>query len=171
MVSPIPKRHLAAVTFSLKAAVGAALAALVNQWLAVPGGPWVAAVSAVMVTQPDLDASWKASLLRVAANLAGAFVGALLLEVTGQPIVAMTVGVMITGLICYALKQDDALRPAFVAVILVTLFGGASGWHNLANRVLDVVVGCTCALVIGFLFHQFSAGIKPLEPSQRRPDE
>ena len=171
MVPPVQKRHLAAVVFSLKAAVGAALAALVNQWLAVPGGPWVAAVSAVMVTQPDLDASLKASLLRVAANLAGAFGGALLLEVIGQPIVAMAVGVMITGLVCYLLNQDDALRPAFVAVIVVTLFGGESGWHNLANRVLGVLVGCACALIIGFLFHKLSSRLKQFAQAQKKPEE
>jgi hypothetical protein len=35
MVPPSQKRHLATVVFSLKAAVGAALAAVVNQWLAL----------------------------------------------------------------------------------------------------------------------------------------
>src|SRR5271168_4108289 len=103
MFLPAQKRHLAAVIFSLKAAVSAVAAALVYQGLALPGGPWVAAVSAVLVTQPDLDGSLKASLLRVAANLSGAFGGAVLLELIGQPIIAMAVGVMITGLVCYAL--------------------------------------------------------------------
>lgn len=144
---------------------------MVNQWFAVPGGPWVAAVSAVLVTQADLDASWKASLLRVAANLAGAFGGAVLLEIIDQPIVAMALGVLITGLACYVLKQDDALRPSFVAVIIVTLFGGESGWHNLTNRVLGVVVGCACALIIGFLFDKLGAGFKQLEQVQKKPDE
>jgi uncharacterized membrane protein YgaE (UPF0421/DUF939 family) len=167
----LQKRHLAAVVFSLKATAGAALAALVNDWLGLPGGPWVAAVSAVMVTQPDLDASLKASLLRVAANLAGAFVGAVLLEVIGRPIIAMAAGVMITGLVCHLLKQDDALRPAFVAVIIVTLFGGESGWHNLANRVLGVLVGCACALIIGFLFDKLGAGFKQFEQAPKKTDE
>ncbi len=164
----LQKGHLAAVVFSLKATAGAALAALVNDWLGLPGGPWVAAVSAVMVTQPDLDASLKASLLRVAANLAGAFVGAVLLEVIGRPIIAMAAGVMITGLVCHLLKQDDALRPAFVAVIIVTLFGGESGWHNLANRVLGVLVGCACALIIGFLFDKLGAGFKQFEQAPKK---
>ena len=171
MFPPIHKRHLAAVIFSLKAAIGAVVAALVYQWLALPGGPWVAAVSAVLVTQPDLDGSLKASLLRVAANLAGAFGGAVLLEIIGQPIVAMAVGVMLTGLVCYLLEQDDALRPSFVAVIIVTLFGGASGWHNSANRVIGVVVGFACALIVGFWFHKLSAGLKHSEQGQKKLDE
>jgi len=171
MISPLPKRHVSAVIFSLKATVGAVTAALVYQRLGFPGGPWVAAVSAVLVTQPDLDASLKASLLRVVANLAGAFGGAVLLMIIGQPIIAMAVGVMITGLVCYLLKQDDALRPSFVAVIIVTLFGGSNEWHNSVNRVAGVVLGCGCALGVGFLFHLLTARLNLSGRDLKKPDE
>jgi hypothetical protein len=60
------------------------------------------------------------------------------------------------------------LRPAFVAVIVVTLLGGASGWQNLANRVLGVVVGCACALTIGILFHKLSARFKQFDQAQQK---
>ena len=117
---------------------------------------WVAAVSAVLVTQPDLHASFTASLMRVVANLAGAFGGAALLAVTRQPVAAMAIGVLLTGLICYLLEQDDALRPAFVAVILVTLIGERNEWHNSVDRVIAVLIGCGCALIVGFLFDKIS---------------
>jgi uncharacterized membrane protein YgaE (UPF0421/DUF939 family) len=122
----------------------------------LPGAPWVAAVSAVLVTQPSLHSSFKASLMRVIANLAGAFGGAALSIGIGQPLVAMAVGVMVTGLVCYLLNQDDALRPAFVAVILVTLAGENDKWHSSLDRVAAVIVGCLCALAIGFLFDKLS---------------
>jgi len=150
-------RHFEAVIFSAKAAVATVIAAVSYKFIALPGAPWVAAVSAVLVTQPDLHSSFKASLLRVVANLAGAFGGAALLAVTGQPIVAMAIGVMLTGLICYLLKQDDALRPAFVAVIIVTLIGGGNEWHSSRDRVAAVIIGCVCALAVGFLFDKLSA--------------
>ena len=149
-------RHFEAVVFSTKAAVATVAAVLCYDFIKLPGAPWVAAVSAVLVTQPDLHASFKASLLRVAANLAGAFGGAALLALTGQPLVAMAIGVMLTGLICYLLKQDDALRPAFVAVIIVTLIGEHDKWHSSLDRVLAVIVGCACALIVGFLFDKIS---------------
>jgi hypothetical protein len=63
---------------------------------------------------------------------------------------------MVTGLVCYLLKQDDALRPAFVAVIIVTLFGENSKWQNSLDRVIAVVIGCICALAVGFLFDKIS---------------
>jgi uncharacterized membrane protein YgaE (UPF0421/DUF939 family) len=156
----MPSRHFEAIIFSAKAAVATVIAAGSYHFFALPGAPWVAAVSAVLVTQPDLHASFKASLMRVIANLAGAFGGAALLAATGQPILAMAIGVMLTGLICYLLKQDDALRPAFVAVIIVTLIGGGNEWHSSRDRVAAVIIGCACALAVGFLFDKLSGGSK-----------
>ena len=153
-------RHSEAIIFSVKAAVGTVVAALGYKFFHLPGAPWVAAVSAVLVTQPDLHSSWKASFMRVAANLAGAFGGAVLLVATRQPIVAMAIGVMITGLVCYFWNQDDAQRPAFVAVIIVTLFNGNSEWHNSFSRIFGVIIGCICALAVGFLFDKFTGTFK-----------
>ena len=98
--------------------------------------------------------------MRVIANLAGAFGGAVLLVIIGQPIAAMAIGVLLTGLVCYLLKQDDAVRPAFVAVVLVTLTGETARWQTSRDRVVAVVVGCVCALVVGFLFDKLADGLK-----------
>ncbi|HEX3889234.1 MAG TPA: FUSC family protein [Verrucomicrobiae bacterium] len=145
-------RHFEAIIFSAKATVAAVAGALCYKFFDLPGTPWVAAVSAVLVTQPDLHTSFQTSFMRVIANLAGAFGGAVLLIAIGQPIVAMAIGVLLTGLLCYLLKQDDALRPAFVAVIIVTLTGENGKWHSSIDRVIAVIIGCVCALAVGFLF-------------------
>lgn len=149
-------RHFEAIIFSAKAAIAAVIAALLCEFFDLPGAPWVASVSAVLVTQPNLHSSFQASFMRVIANLAGAFGGAALLVAIGHPIAAMAIGIMLTGLMCYLLKQDDALRPAFVAVIIVTLIGENSKWQNSLDRVVAVIVGCICALVVGFLFDKIS---------------
>jgi uncharacterized membrane protein YgaE (UPF0421/DUF939 family) len=153
-------RHFEAIIFSAKAAASAVVAALCYKLFDLPGASWVAAVSAVLVTQPNLHSSLQASFMRVVANVAGAFGGAALNILIGQPIVAMAIGVMVTGLICYFLKQDDAQRPAFVAVVIVTLIGNSSKWNSSLDRVAAVIVGCLCALVVGFLFDKFSGGFK-----------
>jgi uncharacterized membrane protein YgaE (UPF0421/DUF939 family) len=145
-------RHFEAIIFSAKAAVATVVAVVSYEFINLPGMPWVAAVSAVLVTQPNLHSSFQGSLMRVIANLAGAFGGALLLVAIGQPAVAMALGVMITGLLCYILKQDYVLRPAFVAVVIVTLIGEHNKWHSSLDRVLAVVIGCLCVLAVGFLF-------------------
>jgi uncharacterized membrane protein YgaE (UPF0421/DUF939 family) len=153
-------RHFEAIIFSAKAATATVVAVLCYDWSRLPGTAWVAAVSAVVVTQPSLHSSFKASLMRVIANLAGAFGGAALSLCLGQPLVAVAVGVMVTGLLCYLLQQDDALRPAFVAVILVTLAGENDKWHSSLSRVAGVVTGCLCALIVGYLFDKLSAVAK-----------
>ena len=61
------QRHFEAVTFSAKAAISALLGVIGYQQLQLPGSVWVVAVSAVIVTQPTLNSSLKAALLRVAA--------------------------------------------------------------------------------------------------------
>jgi uncharacterized membrane protein YgaE (UPF0421/DUF939 family) len=164
-------RHFEAVIFSAKAAAAAVIGALCYKLFDLPGAPWVAAVSAVLVTQPSLHSSFHASFMRVIANLAGAFGGAVLLVIIGKPIAAMAVGVMLTGLVCDLLKQDDALRPAFVAVIIVTLIGETAGWHSPLNRVAAVVIGCACALAVGFLFDKLADGLKLWRKADRKkPD-
>ena len=156
-------RHFEAITYSAKAAVSAVAGVLGYELLHLPGSPWVAGVSAVIVTQPSLHSSLKASSLRVTANIVGALVGAGLVLLIGYPLAAMALGVMIMGLACYALKQDDMLRPAFVAVILVTLAGETNEWQASLRRVVGVLMGCACALAVGFLFDQLLKGVK-LQP-------
>lgn len=153
-------RHLEAITFSAKAAAAGVMAVLAYKVFHLAGSAWVAAVSAVIVTQPSLHSSVKASLLRVTANLGGAIVGALLSFLIPEPLAAMAVGIMATGLACYALRQDDMLRPAFVAVILVTLAGETAEWQTSLTRVKGVLVGCACALAIGFLFDKLLDYVK-----------
>jgi uncharacterized membrane protein YgaE (UPF0421/DUF939 family) len=156
-------RHIEAILFSTKAAVSALAGALGYKLLGLPGAPWAAAVSAVIVSQPSLHASLKSSLWRVAANLAGAFGSATLLWLIGQPLTAMFLGVMLTGLTCYLLKQEDALRPAFVAVVIITLSGEQAEWQASAHRVEAVIIGCFCALVLGFFFDRLTSRIPGLQ--------
>lgn len=158
---PMAASHSEALIFTAKAAIASVSAALCYEYFTLPGNAWVATVSAVIVSQPDLHSSLKNSLLRVLANLAGAFGGAALLVLIDRPIIAMGVGVVLTGLICHLIKQDDALKPAFVAVILVTLFGEHSKWQNSMDRVTAVIIGCACALIVGFLFDKISGLGRP----------
>jgi len=149
-------RHVEAVIFSAKAALSALAGVVIYEYFHLPGSSWVAAVSAVVVTQPTLHSSVKATWQRVGANLAGACTGALLSPLIGQPLVAMTIGIMVVGLAIYAVKLDELLRPAFVAVILVTLAGEKGQWDTSFKRVTGVLIGCACALVFGYLFDKLS---------------
>jgi uncharacterized membrane protein YgaE (UPF0421/DUF939 family) len=152
-------RHLEAIIFSVKAAIATVAAVVCYEDFNLPGAGW-AAISAVLVIQPTLHSSFKASFIRIAANLAGAFGGAALNVAIGHPLPALALGVMLTGLICYLLKADDAMRPAFAAVVIVTFTSEASKWDSSRDRVIAVIIGCFWAIAIGFLFDKLSVWLK-----------
>ena len=147
-----------AFVFSLKAACSAVVALLCFDLFHLPGAIW-APVSAVIVTQPKLHSSFKASLLRVAANLVGAVVGAVATACTGHELLALAVGVLATGLVCHFAKLDDALRPAFAAVVIVTLSSEPHVWRGSLDRVLGVTTGCLASLAVGLAFNWVSRAI------------
>ena len=170
----IQPRHFEAIVFSAKAAIAdrhgrAAVMNFSSARRAVGGGGFRRAGDAA-----QFAFLVQGVVMRVIANLAGAFGGAALSICIGQPIVAMATGVMLTGLVCHLLKQDDALRPAFVAVIIVTLTGDNHKWHSSLNRVAAVIIGCVCALAVGFLFDKISGVSKLMRKrgsGKTRPSE
>jgi|HubBroStandDraft_4_1064222.scaffolds.fasta_scaffold582107_2 uncharacterized membrane protein YgaE (UPF0421/DUF939 family) len=86
-----PATHFEALIFSTKAAVAAVAAVLLFGLTGLAGGIW-AAVSAVIVTQPSVHPSVKASLMRVIANLIGASVGAVMSVALGHQMLSLAVG-------------------------------------------------------------------------------
>jgi uncharacterized membrane protein YgaE (UPF0421/DUF939 family) len=156
--------------FSIKAAISAVVALLAFGLFHLPGGIW-APVSAVIVTQEKLHPSYQASLIRVGANLIGAFIGALASILIGHTILAMAIGVLVTGLVCYLGKLNDAIRPAYAAVVIVTLSSEPHVWKGSMDRVLGVMVGCVAALAVGLVFDRVSRWIFPGETAEAPPKE
>ena len=148
-------RHVEAIIFSAKAAVAAVAAVITYNYFARPGAAW-AAISALLVIQPDLHSSFRSSLARVAANLGGAFGGAALFTLIGHALPALAISVIVAGLVCHWLKAGDAVRPAFAAIAIVIFTTDASKWGSSFDRVFAVVIGCVCAMVISFLFDKLA---------------
>jgi uncharacterized membrane protein YgaE (UPF0421/DUF939 family) len=154
----LPARQIDAFVFSSKAALSAVVAVLCFGLFGLPGTVW-AAVSAVIVTQPSLHPSVKASATRVVANLIGAFCGAVLGALMGQTLLSLALGVLITGLICQFTNLEDALRPAYAAVVIVIYTSDTSKWYGSLDRVLAVMIGCLAALAVGFLLDKAAIGL------------
>jgi uncharacterized membrane protein YgaE (UPF0421/DUF939 family) len=151
-------RHFEALIYSSKAACAAVCAMIAAGLLGSQGGVW-AAVSAVIVTQPSLHPSVKASLMRVLANLIGAFIGSALSSLIGHSVPAMAFGVLFTGLVCYLWRLEDALRPAYVAVVIVILGSNApNAWLSSLDRLFAVILGCLAALAVGFVYDKTGTG-------------
>ncbi len=155
---------LAAFIYTCKAAIAAALSIALCEWFQLPWGVW-AAVSALIVIQPSLHPSLRASLVRVAANLIAAGVGSALHAVINVPLVDLVLGIMAVGMICHHTKLDDGLRAGYAAIAIVTLTMQDNTLQGAVNRVVSVIIGCVCAVLVNVLFDKFSGKSPRLPPS------
>lgn len=161
--------HVDALIFSAKASVSALIALLLFRLTGRPGDVW-AAVSAVIVTQPSLHPSVRASLTRVIANLIGASIGLIMAISLRQELLSLAVGILLTGMACHFIRLDDALRPAYAAVIIVIMSPDQNHWHDSLDRMLAVIMGCVCTLVVGFVFDKISTWLRPGPKEAARTD-
>lgn len=118
----------------------------------LPQGYW-AVFAALVVTQANLGASWKAALYRTIGSTAGALAAALLIPVLGRG----SIGVLIMlFLLASFFGYLTALHPSFSAAgftaALILVFGGTGEpWHAAWLRVLYTVEGAFIAFAVGAL--------------------
>jgi len=112
-------------------------------------GYW-AVFAALVVTQANLGASWKAALYRTIGSTAGALAAALLVPMLGTGPVA--VGIVLFVLATF-FAYLAALHPAFTAAgftaAIILVFGGISEpWHTAWLRVLYTTEGAFIAFLV-----------------------
>ncbi len=118
----------------------------------LPQGYW-AVFAALVVTQANLGASWKAALYRTIGSACGAIAAALLIPVLGEgPVGAGIVLFLLATLFGYL----TALHPTFTAAgftaALILVFGGqGEPWHMAWLRVLYTMLGAVVAFGVGAL--------------------
>jgi len=118
----------------------------------LPQGYW-AVFAALVVTQANLGASWKAALYRTIGSTCGAVAAALLMPILGDgPARAGVALFLLATLFGYL----TALHPAFTAAgftaALILVFGGqGEPWHMAWLRVLYTVLGAVAAFAVGAL--------------------
>ncbi|HSI85183.1 MAG: aromatic acid exporter family protein [Candidatus Methylacidiphilales bacterium] len=140
-----------ALVFSARAAIAASLAYEFYSCLGQSGVAW-ATISALIVMQPTLHGSMRASMVRCLANLVGAFAGAVCSITLGHNIMSCMAGIMLTGLLCHYFHLDASLPSAYAgcAIVILTVLGEPV-WHGSLDRVLAVVTGCAMALIVTYL--------------------
>jgi len=115
-------------------------------------GYW-AVFAALVVTQANLGASWKAALYRTIGSAAGALAAAVMLPLLGKGPVGI-------GIVLFVLASFfaylSALHPAFTAAgftaAIILVFGGVSEpWHTAWLRVLYTTEGAVVAFAVGAL--------------------
>jgi uncharacterized membrane protein YccC len=118
----------------------------------LPQGYW-AVFAALVVTQANLGASWKAALYRTIGSTCGALAAALLIPMLGKG----TAGVLIVLFLLASLfGYLTALHPSFSAAgftaALILVFGGqGEPWRFAWMRVLYTMMGAFIAFAVGAL--------------------
>lgn len=113
-------------------------------------GYW-AVFAALVVTQANLGASWKAALYRTIGSAAGALAAAVLMPLLAKE--RFGVAIMLFILASF-FGYLTALHPAFSAAgftaAIILVFGGISEpWHTAWLRVLYTTEGAVIAFVVG----------------------
>jgi uncharacterized membrane protein YccC len=118
----------------------------------LPQGYW-AVFTALVVTQANVGASWKAALYRTIGSACGAVGAALLIPVLGRGPVGAGIMLFLLGTLFGYLT---ALHPAFTAAgftaALILVFGGqGEPWQLAWLRVLYTILGAVIAFAVGVL--------------------
>ncbi len=116
----------------------------------LPQGYW-AVFAALVVTQANLGASWKAALYRTIGSACGAISAAILIPILGQS--SLGAGITLFVLASF-FGYLSALHPAFTAAgftaALILVFGGmGEPWHMAWLRVLYTIMGALIAFGVG----------------------
>jgi uncharacterized membrane protein YgaE (UPF0421/DUF939 family) len=155
------------LSYVLRTISAAVLAILVCHLLGIVNPIW-ALVSAVVVIMPTTRASIASAALRVVANFIGAGVGAAIWLIGLPSIVAVVLGLPVVAALCRLLGLDAAARSASVALIIVSLKepGGVLG--SSEGRVLQVILGCTVALLDTVIAAGIERMVKGRIPTENR---
>jgi uncharacterized membrane protein YccC len=115
-------------------------------------GYW-AVFAALVVTQANLGAAWKAALYRTIGSTCGAIAAALLMPIVGDGIIgAGIVLFLLAALFGYLTTLHPSFSAAGFTAALILVFGGqGEPWHMAWLRVLYTLLGAFVAFAVGAL--------------------
>jgi uncharacterized membrane protein YccC len=118
----------------------------------LPQGYW-AVIAALVVTQANLGAAWKAALYRTIGSTCGAVAAALLVPTLGNGPAGVGVALfLLATLFGYLTSLHPAFTAAGFTAALILVFGGqGEPWHMAWLRVLYTMLGALVAFGVGTL--------------------
>lgn len=118
----------------------------------LPQGYW-AVFAALVVTQANVGASWRAALYRTIGSTSGALAAALLLPLLGAGVVRAGITIFIlASFFAYLTSLHPSFSAAGFTAALILVFGGVQEpWHMAWLRVLYTILGAVVAFAVGVL--------------------
>jgi uncharacterized membrane protein YccC len=145
-------RESVAIKQGIKTGLAGTIAYAIYAGWNLPQGYW-AVFAALVVTQTNLGASWKAALYRTIGSACGAVSAALLIPILGKGPVGVGVVLFLLGsLFGYLTVLHPAFTAAGFTAALILVFGGlGEPWHMAWLRVLYTMMGAVIAFLVGAL--------------------
>lgn len=118
----------------------------------LPQGYW-AVFAALVVTQANVGAAWKAALYRSIGSTCGALAAALLVPLLGNGPVGVLIALfLLATLFGYLTSLHPAFTAAGFTAALILVFGGqGEPWRIAWLRVLYTILGAVIAFAVGAL--------------------
>jgi len=148
-VSSIPRRlGRRALVHSARTAIAAVLSLVVARAFGLPEAYW-ATVTTLIIMQSTLGAALTVSEQRLAGTAMGAVMGAFLTAYFGSNVIVFGLGVFALGLVCCALRLEDAYWLASVTLAIVMLIARTKqAWIVSAHRFVEVALGIAVGLAL-----------------------
>ncbi|MCU1297025.1 MAG: conserved rane protein of unknown function [Acidobacteriaceae bacterium] len=144
---------LHSIEHSARTTVAAIVALMVARFFHLQEAYW-ACITAIIVTQSNLEATLAISSQRLAGTALGAAAGALISSYFGANVIDFGLGLFVLGLLCAALRlEKNAYRYAGITLAIVLLVPHPStAWMVAAHRFLEVSIGIAVSLLLSAIW-------------------
>jgi uncharacterized membrane protein YccC len=136
--------------FTLRLMICMGVAALVSEVLPLQRSYWVPLTVAI-VLKPDLGSVFARALQRGIGTIVGAVAGAVLLVLVHGTWLLLPFAVL-AALLPFGRSRNYGLLATFLTPLVVVLIDllNPVGWQLAEDRLIDTLIGCGIALVVGF---------------------
>jgi len=137
-------------TFTIRLMICMGAAGVVTEVLPLARSYWVLLTVAIVI-RPDYGSVFARALQRGIGTVVGAVAGAVLLVLVHGARLLIPFGVL-AALLPYGRSRNYGLLSTFLTPLVVLLIDILSpiGWRLAEDRLIDTLVGCMIALLIGF---------------------
>lgn len=137
--------------YALRLMASIGVAAVVSEILPLQRSYWVV-LTVAFVLKPDFGSVFARALQRGIGTVVGAVIGAIILVAVPYGLWLLVPCAVLAALVPYGRSLNYGLLTAFLTPLVVLLIDilDRTGWHLAEDRLIDTLLGCAIALVIGF---------------------
>ena len=137
--------------YALRLMASVGVAAVVSEILPLQRSYWVV-LTVAFVLKPDFGSVFTRALQRGIGTVIGVVIGAIILVTVPYGLWLLIPAAVLAALVPYGRSLNYALLTTFLTPLVVLLIDilDRAGWHLAEARLIDTLLGCAIALVIGF---------------------